>query len=96
MTGRRQNSSLSLSLTLPELKSESVDASEIWGNKTTVPKGREAAHKQKTIELCFAPGDLDECHFLRPFPFGFTLSLPPNKLGKVCWHVPVPTWALLA
>lgn len=77
MTDRRQNSSLSLSLILPELKSEKVDASKVWRNKTTVPKGREAAYKQKTNEVCFGTGGLDECHFLRPFLFGLTLSLPP-------------------
>ena len=67
---------LSLGLILLELKYERVDASEAWGNTTTGPEGREAAHKQKTTELCFATSDTAECHFLRPFPFRFTLSPP--------------------
>ena len=76
-----------LYISLLELKYECVDASEVWENTSTGPKHREAAHKQKITELSFATSDLDTDHFLRPFPFKFTLSPPHTTiLNKGGWH----------
>lgn len=69
---------LSQGLTLPGAQIWQHRCSEAWGNKTTVPKGREAACKQRTDELCFAISGPADCHFPRWFPFRFTLSLPPS------------------